>query len=129
VFEGAIRTPAWFGIAERMVFNMAKSSKSNQSSRSSGNMQENEGRSQRRSSGRDNQSGRFPLDNLSFDLITIVHEKSKALEAYDRYLEDAEDEPEIRRALEQIQDQERQSIEMLRRHLGRVLGQQGQRAA
>ena len=99
---------------------MAKNSKSNQSSGSG------EGRSERKSSGRSSQGGRFPLDNLSFDLITIVHEKSKALEAYDWYLQDAEDEPEIRDVLEKIQDQDRQSIEMLRRHLGRVLGQQGE---
>ena len=85
--------------------------------------------SQTSSNGASNQAGRYPLDNLSYDLITIVHEKSKALEAYDRYLQDAEEEPEIRRALEQIQIQDRQSIEMLRRHLGRVLSQQGQRAA
>jgi|SRR5947209_13981071 len=103
--------------------------KSSNTSNVRGRTTESGQRRQRKSSGKDNQAGRFPLDNLSFDLITIVHEKSKALEAYDRYLQDAEDEPEIRRALEQIQTQDRQSIEMLRRHLGRVLGQQGERAA
>jgi len=31
----------------------------------------------------------FPLDNLVYDLITVIQNKSQALEAYDRYILDA----------------------------------------
>ena len=31
-------------------------------------------------------SGSFPLDNLTYDLVTVLYEKSKALEAYDKFL-------------------------------------------
>ena len=34
--------------------------------------------------------GRFPLDNLTYDIITILHEKSKGLEAFDKYARDAQ---------------------------------------
>ena len=31
------------------------------------------------------QSGPYGLDNLTYDLITVLHEKSKGLEAFDQY--------------------------------------------
>src|SRR5437764_23127 len=37
-----------------------------------------------------NQGGNFPLSDLCYDLITVIHEKSKALEAYDKYMRDAQ---------------------------------------
>ncbi len=30
-------------------------------------------------------SGNFALDHLTYDLIAIMHEKSQALEAYEKY--------------------------------------------
>ena len=71
-----------------------------------------------------NQSGNFPLDNLCYDLITIIHEKSKALEAYDKYLRDAQNDNELRQLLEQVRQQDTQQVQQLQRHLGRLLGQQ-----
>ncbi len=40
--------------------------------------------------------GNFPLDNLTFDLITIIYEKSKGLEAYERYVRDAQGDQQVR---------------------------------
>jgi len=71
-----------------------------------------------------NQSGNFPLDDLCFDLITVIHEKSKALEAYDKYLRDAQNDNEVRQMLEQIRQQETEQVQQLKQHLGRLLGQQ-----
>jgi ferritin-like metal-binding protein YciE len=71
-----------------------------------------------------NQGGNFPLDNLCYDLITIIHEKSKALEAYDKYLSDAQNNNELRQLLEQIRQQDTQQVQQLKQHLGQLLGQQ-----
>ncbi|MFP5260622.1 MAG: hypothetical protein ACLGJB_01800 [Blastocatellia bacterium] len=71
------------------------------------------------------QGGNFPLDDLTFDLITILHEKSKGIEAYQKYLDDAKGDQEIARVIEQVMQQDRQTIQQLQQHLGRLLSQQG----
>ena len=71
-----------------------------------------------------NPSGNFPLDNLCYDLITVIHQKSKALEAYDKYMRDAQNDNELRQLLEQIRQQDMQQVQQLTQHLGRLLGQQ-----
>ena len=76
-----------------------------------------------------NQSGNFPLDNLCYDLITIIHQKSKALEAYDKYMSDAQNDNELGQLLEQIRQQDRQQVQQLKQHLGRLLGQQSEAAS
>jgi ferritin-like metal-binding protein YciE len=70
-------------------------------------------------------SGNFPLDNLTYDLITILYEKSKALEAYDKYQRDAQGNQEIANLLQQIRRQDEQHIQQLQQHLGQLLGNQG----
>lgn len=69
--------------------------------------------------------GSFPLDNLTYDLITILYEKSKALEAYDKYLQDAQNNQEVRNLLQQIRQQDQQHIQQLQQHLSQLLGNQG----
>ena len=71
-----------------------------------------------------NQGGNFPLDNLTYDLITIIYEKSKGLEASQKYLKDAQGNQELARILQQMIDQDRQTIEQLQQHLGQMLGKQ-----
>ncbi len=71
--------------------------------------------------------GRYPVDNLTYDVITILHEKSKALEAYDKYLQDARGDDDVRRLLEQIREQDVRMVHDLRRHLGRLLQEEGSR--
>ncbi|WP_394845023.1 hypothetical protein LZC95_49225 [Pendulispora brunnea] len=68
----------------------------------------------------------FPLDNLTYDLLTIVQEKSKALEAYGRYCDDARQDPEILRMLEQIKREDTNHVQQLSQHLARCLGRQQQ---
>jgi DNA-binding GntR family transcriptional regulator len=70
-------------------------------------------------------SGQFVLDNLTYDLITIIHEKSKALEAYDKYDRDAQEHQEIRQLLQQIRQQDEQAIQQLMPHLGQLTSGQG----
>lgn len=35
------------------------------------------------------EQGQFPLDSVSYDLICLIHEKTRVMEALDRYLKDA----------------------------------------
>ena len=70
------------------------------------------------------QSGNFPLDNLCYDLITIIQNKSQALAAYDKYLQDVQNDNELRQLLEQIRQQDSEQVQQLKQHLGRLLGQQ-----
>lgn len=66
----------------------------------------------------------FPLDNLTFNLITIMHKKSKAIEAYDKYLEDAQADEEIRELIEEIRSQDEDFVLQLQQHLTRLLTEQ-----
>ena len=63
-----------------------------------------------------------PLSNLAYDLIAVLHEKSRALEAYDQYLEDAEENDEVREVLEEIRDQDEEAIQRLEQLLPQVIG-------
>lgn len=65
--------------------------------------------------------GNFPLDNLTFDLITILHEKSKGLEAYDKYLRDAGNDQQLRQVFERIRDEDTRHIQELSQHLQRCM--------
>lgn len=73
--------------------------------------------------------GNFPLDNLTFDLITIIYEKSKGLEAYERYIRDAQGDQQVRQVLEQIRNEDQQHVQQLQQHLQRCLSQSGQQKA
>lgn len=69
-------------------------------------------------------SGSFPLDNLTYNIVTILHEKSKGLEAFDRYLQDARGD-EVADLLEEIREQDERAVEELQEHLHRLLGESG----
>jgi hypothetical protein len=71
----------------------------------------------------------FVLDNLTYDLITLLHEKSKALEAYDKYIRDAGTDQELSRLLSRIRDEDRNHVQQLQQHLGRVIQNLGVRKA
>ena len=84
-----------------------------------------------RSTGRGSQGrGSFPMDDLTYNVVTILHEKSKGLEAFDRYLEDARGD-EVEDLLEEIREQDERAIEELQDHLHRLLnaGRRGRRVA
>jgi hypothetical protein len=67
-------------------------------------------------------TGQYPLNNLAYDVITMLYEKSKALEAYDKYLKDAQGDQEIAKVFETMRNQDTKQIEELKGHLGRLLG-------
>jgi hypothetical protein len=57
--------------------------------------------------------GQFPIDNVTYDLITLIHQKSKGLEAFDKYLQDAQGNNEFSQLLQQIRQQDSQSVQQL----------------
>jgi len=67
----------------------------------------------RSSSSRSSGEGRFPIDNLTYDLITVIHEKSQGLEAFDRYLKDAGEDEECKTLFEEIRQQDEDAIKQL----------------
>jgi hypothetical protein len=74
-----------------------------------------------RSSGSSSGQGSFVLDNNTYNVITILHQKSKGLEAYDKYLRDAQNDRELASILERIRQQDQQFVQQLQRHLARLL--------
>lgn len=61
-----------------------------------------------------------PLDDLTYDLVSLVYEKTRALEVIDRSVENARDagEREILETLEQMRRQEAAWIEQIQFFLG-----------
>jgi hypothetical protein len=70
------------------------------------------------------QTGNFPLSNICYDVITVLHEKAKGLEAYDKYLKDAQSEQEVSQLLQKIRRQDEQAIQELQQCLTKLLGRQ-----
>jgi TolA-binding protein len=67
----------------------------------------------------------FPLDNLTYDLVTILYEKSKGLEAMDKYMRDAQGHQEIGQLIQRIRQQDEQIVQQLQQHLSQLLSNQG----
>jgi hypothetical protein len=68
--------------------------------------------------GPDKGKGYFPLSDLHFDVVTLVYEKSKALQAYDSYLRDSQANKDLQKIFEEISKDDRRHIEMLKKFLG-----------
>lgn len=77
----------------------------------------------------DRNQGHYPIDDLTYDVITVLHEKSKGLEAFDRYLGDARGD-DVEDLLHEIREQDERAVEELQEHLHRLLmNGRGRRAA
>jgi hypothetical protein len=72
---------------------------------------------------RQKQAEGFPLDNLSYDLVTLLYEKSKALEAFDKYMQDAQDDKQALQLFEQMRQADEQFIGQLRDQVGQRFAQ------
>jgi hypothetical protein len=102
--------------------------------RNRGNQGQKRGQSGQQQSGREQQSGgnrqggnrgggaKFELDNLTYNLITILHEKSKGLEAYSKYMQDAGQDSDVAQIFEEIRDDDRRHIQRLEAALREQLG-------
>jgi hypothetical protein len=54
------------------------------------------------------------VDNVLYDIVTVLHEKSKGLEAYDKYENDLGDHDEIREIFDEIRSNDEQAVQQLR---------------
>jgi hypothetical protein len=61
--------------------------------------------------------GYYPIPDMEFDIINVIAEKSKALQAYDKYIRDCQPDPELSKLFEDIKAQDRRHIELLRAFL------------
>lgn len=69
------------------------------------------------------QGAHYPLDNITYDLIASIYEKSKGIEATKKYLQDAQGNQQIQQMFQQIQQQDQQCIQQLQQALQQQLSQ------
>ena len=69
------------------------------------------------------QSTASPIDDLTFDVITVLREKAKALAAYDKYLgdADADDDDELHELFVSMRKQDEEHVQVLKEVLARRL--------
>ena len=65
--------------------------------------------------------GNFPLDDLTYDMVTLLYEKSKGLQAYDKYLQDAQSSPPCTQLLQQLRQQDEDAVRQLQDHVKQLL--------
>jgi len=65
--------------------------------------------------------GSFPLDDLTYDMVTLLYEKSKGLQAYDKYLQDAQSSPPCTQLLQQLRQQDQDAVQQLQEHVKQLL--------
>jgi hypothetical protein len=62
------------------------------------------------------------IDNVLYNIVTVLHEKSKGLEAYDKYEQDLEDNEEIREIFSEIRSNDEQAVQRLQEALRNYFG-------
>lgn len=73
-----------------------------------------------------NQQTGKAIDDLTFDWVTIVQKKAKAIAAYDKYIRDAQQaqSTECVRLMEQIRADDQRHLEQAMQHLKRALSKE-----
>ena len=68
-------------------------------------------------------AGNRALSNLQFDLVTILHSKGEGIEAYDKYIRDAqaENSQECVELLQRLKQQDEQAVMEIKQHVIQVL--------
>lgn len=62
-------------------------------------------------------TGSFPVDDVTYDLYTLIHKKLKGLEAFDQYLEDAGSDQGLSDLLTRLRDQDVEAVQLLQQFL------------
>jgi hypothetical protein len=68
-------------------------------------------------------SQKFPIDNLVYDLMMIITQKSKSLKAMEQYLQDAQNNQRVKDSFEKIRKQDEECVRELTQHLSFLIGQ------
>ena len=58
--------------------------------------------------------GYYPIPDMEFDIINVIAEKSKALQAYDKYIRDCAPNPALANVFAEIKAEDRRHIALLR---------------
>lgn len=66
-------------------------------------------------------SQRYGVDNLTYEFVTIISQKSKGLGAYDQYLDDAQGNQQVTSLFQQLRQQDEQAIQQLVQQLKQTL--------
>ncbi len=70
------------------------------------------------------QSG-YPVDNITYDLLSVLHTKLEGLEAFKKYMQDAQGDQECLQLFQQLQQQDIQAANQIKQKLQKHLGQSG----
>jgi hypothetical protein len=103
-----------------MATRMQRNTQQQRGSVRGGNMRSTRRTGQQRTSTKSN-GQKFGVDDLTYDLVSILHEKSKGLEALGKYMQDAEDNEEVMQLIQRIQEQDREQVQELRDCLADVM--------
>jgi rubrerythrin len=63
------------------------------------------------------------INNLEYDLVTVLHNKSEAIQAYDKYIQDAQSQnsqPCVE-LFQKLQQQDVETAQEIRQHLQQVM--------
>jgi hypothetical protein len=63
------------------------------------------------------------INNLEYDLVTVLQNKSEAIQAYDKYIQDAQshDSQPCVELFQKLQQQDMQQAQEIRQHLQQVM--------
>jgi len=61
------------------------------------------------------------MNNVSYDLLTVLQSKLEGLAAYDKYIQDCQSDPQMRQVFEQIKQQDQQQVQYLRSEIERLV--------
>ncbi len=65
--------------------------------------------------------GKYPLTDMQFDVVLLLTEKSKALEAYEKYQTDAKPCAELSALIEKMKQSDKEFVVQLKEYLGKCL--------
>jgi hypothetical protein len=66
------------------------------------------------------------IDNVLYDVVTVLHEKSKGLQAYDKYDRDLQGNTQIKQVFDEIRRNDEQAVQRLEECLRQLIGEGGQ---
>jgi len=66
-----------------------------------------------------------PISDLMFDWVTVLHSKAEGVNAYEKYIADAEKEnaQECVELFRKLHEQDVQQLEEIRNHVSRMMGE------
>jgi len=72
-----------------------------------------------------------PISDLMFDWVTVLHSKAEGVNAYEKYIKDAENEgaEECVEFFRRLHEQDVQQLQEIRDHLSHMMAQQEEHAA